>query len=58
VYLTVFILAIIQLDARNLFNNKFISYLYMFRAPWCSEHVEAQNKLIVKQILCIKLDNY
>jgi len=24
---------------------------------WCSKHVEAWNKLIVKQILCIKLDN-
>ena len=26
-------LVIIQLDAQNLFNNKFISCLYMFRAP-------------------------
>ena len=25
---------------------------------WCSKHVEARNKLTVKQILCIKLDNY
>ena len=24
----------------------------------CSKHVEAWNKLIVKQILCIKLVNY
>ena len=30
----VFILVIIQLDAQNLFNNKFISSLYMFRAPF------------------------
>jgi len=28
----IFILAINQLDARNLFYNKFISCLYMFRA--------------------------
>ena len=33
VHLSIFILVIIQLDAQNLFNNKFISCLYMFRAP-------------------------
>ena len=27
-------------------------------STWFSKHVEAWNKLIVKQILCIKLDNY
>jgi hypothetical protein len=27
-------------------------------SAWCSKHVEAWNKLIVKQILCIKLVNY
>ena len=27
-------------------------------STWCSKHVEAWNKLIVKQILCIKLVNY
>ena len=53
----VFILVINQLDAQNLFYNKFISYLYMFRAP-CAHRQEAWNKLIVKQILCIKLVNY
>ena len=98
VHLSIFILVITQLDAQNLFYNKFISCLYMFRAPcahrqevkivlyglctgrpptglmipdgvqynfdlltmstWCSKHVEAWNKLIVKQILCIKLGNY
>jgi len=73
-----------QLDAQFLFYNKFISYLYMFRAHvliirrsklhytyrcedtrgcvmqfWppdnehvCSKHVEAWNKLIVKQKFC------
>ena len=81
VHLSIFILVINQLDAQNLFYNKFISCLYMFRAPyghrhevkillyspwyhhtymstWCSKHVEVWNKLIVKQILCIKLVNY
>ena len=33
VHLSIFILVINQLDAQNLFYNKFISYLYMFRAP-------------------------
>jgi len=46
----IFILVINQLDAQNLFYNKFISCLYVFRAP-CAQ-------LIVKQILCIKLVNY
>ena len=27
-------------------------------STWCSKHVEAWNKLIVKQILYVKLDNY
>jgi len=91
VHLSIFILVIIQLDAQNVFFNKFISCLYMFRAPcahrhevkivlystwyrhtcrwpsdaqvereldWCSKHVGAWNKLIEKQILCIKLVNY
>ena len=33
VQLSIFILVINQLDAQNLFYNKFISCLYMFRAP-------------------------
>jgi len=33
VHLNIFILVINQLDAQNLFYNKFISCLYMFRAP-------------------------
>ena len=92
-HLSIFILVINQHDAQNLFYNKFISFLYMFRAPcahhqeakvvlyslwyhhtfrWPSraqverglsltlyiKHVEAWNKLTVKQILCIKLVNY
>jgi len=32
VHLSIFILVINQLDAQNLFYNKFISFLYMFRA--------------------------
>ena len=93
VHLSIFILVINQLEVQNLFYNKFISCLYMFRArcahrqevkivlyslwyhhtyrcdeyiitpigvmsTWCSKHAEAWNKLIVKQILCIKLVNY
>ena len=33
VHLSIFILVINQLDAQNLFYNKFISCVYMFRAP-------------------------
>ena len=32
-----------------LFYNKFIIFLYMFRAQQCSEHVEEYYKLIIKQ---------
>ena len=32
-----------------LFYNKFIIYLYMFRALLCSKHVEEYNKLIIKK---------
>ena len=32
-----------------LFYNKFIICLYMFRALLCSKHVQAYNKLIIKQ---------
>ena len=41
VHLSIFILVIIQLDAQNLFNNKFISCLYMFRAP-CAHSQEVK----------------
>ena len=34
VHLSIFILVINQLDVQNLFYNKFISCLYMFRAPY------------------------
>ena len=33
VHLSIFVLVINQLDAQNLFYNKFISCFYMFRAP-------------------------
>ena len=37
----VFILVINELDAQNLFYNKFISCLYMFRAP-CAHRQEVK----------------
>ena len=40
-HLSIFILIINQLDAQNLFYNKFISYLYMFRAP-CAHRQEVK----------------
>ena len=56
-YLNIFISVFNQLDAQNLFHNKFISCLYMFRAhviiirrsKLLYTHVEAWNKLTVKQ---------
>jgi len=39
------------------FYNKFIKSLYMFE-QYVLEHVEARNKLIIKEDLCIKLVNY
>jgi len=44
VHLSIFILVINQLDAQNLFYNKFISCLYMLRAP-CSHRQEVKNVL-------------
>ena len=40
-HLSIFILVINQLDAQNLFYNKFISCLYMFRAP-CAHRREVK----------------
>jgi len=34
VHLSIFIFVVNQLDAQNLFYNKFISCLYMFRSPY------------------------
>ena len=42
VHLSIFISEINQLDAQNLFYNKFISCLYMFRAP-CAHCQEVEN---------------
>jgi len=39
VHLSIFILVINQLDAQNLFHNKFISSLYVFRVP-CANRQE------------------
>ena len=41
VHLSIFILVINQLDAQNLFYDKFISCLYMFRAP-CAHRQEVK----------------
>ena len=41
VHLSIFILVINQIDAQNLFHNKFISCLYMFRAP-CAHRQEVR----------------
>jgi hypothetical protein len=41
VHLSIFILVVNQLDAQNLFYNKFISCLYMFRAL-CAHHQEVR----------------
>ena len=41
VHLSIFILVINQLDAKNLFYNTFISCLYMFRAP-CAHRQEVK----------------
>jgi len=46
VHLSIFILVIYQIDEQNFFYNKFISCLYMFRAP-CTHHQEG------KTVLCI-----
>ena len=40
-HLSIFILVINQLDAQNLFYNKFILRLYMFRAP-CAHRQEVK----------------
>jgi len=44
-HLSIFILVINQLDAQNLFYNKFISCLYMFRAPYAHRQ-EVKNCII------------
>ena len=41
VHLSIFILEINQLDSQNLFYNRFISCLYMFRAP-CAHRQEVK----------------
>jgi len=45
VHLSTFILLINKLDAQNLIYNKFISCLYMFRAP-CTHRQEIKNCII------------
>jgi len=41
VHFSIFILVINQIDAKNLFYNKFLSCLYVFRAP-CAHHQEVK----------------
>jgi len=45
VRLSIFISIINQIDAQNLFYNKFISCLYMFRKP-CAHRQEGKNCII------------
>ena len=45
VHLSIFIVVLNQLDAQNLFYNKCISCLYMFRAP-CAHRQEVKNCII------------
>ena len=60
VHLRIFILVINQVDAQNLFYNKFISCLYMFRAP-SAHHQEVKIVLYsfwyptLKQVSGLKL---
>jgi len=49
VHLSIFILVINQIDAQNLFYSKFISCLYMFRAP-CSHRQEV--KIVLYSLWC------
>ena len=73
VHLSIFLLIINQFDAQNLFYNKFISCLnfFFYKTRICTLSLltnsmhkflfskkEAWNKLILKQILCIKFFNY
>jgi len=57
VHLSIFILVINQLDAQNLFYNKFLSCLYMFRAP-CAHCQEVKNCIIQPLVSSHQLVNY
>ena len=60
VHLRLFISVFNQLDAQNLFHNKFY-FMPLHVSSTCAHHQEHQGheiKLIVKQILCIKLVKY
>jgi len=46
VHLSIFTLVINQLDAQNLFYNRFFSCLYMFRAP-CAHRQEVKILLYI-----------
>ena len=59
IYIYIYILVINQLDAKNLFYNKFISCLYMFRAPCAHrqevpEAVQYNFDLLTMSIWCSK----
>ena len=49
VHLSIFILVINQIDAQNSFYSKFISCLYMFRAP-SAHRQEVKNCIIQHQV--------
>ena len=53
VHLSIFILVINQINAQNLFYNKFISCLYMFRAP-CADRQEVKLYYTVSGIITLK----
>ena len=49
IYIYIYVLVINQLDAQNLFYNKFISFLYVVRAP-CAHRQEVK---IVLYSICV-----
>ena len=58
VYLSIFISVFNQLDAQNLFHNKFY-FMPLHVSSTCARNMwRHEIKLIVKQILCIKLVKY
>ena len=52
-FYTLLILVINQLDVQNLFYNKFISFLYMFRAP--RAHRQEANNFIMQPLVSSRL---
>ena len=58
VHLSIFIAVFNQIDAQNLFHNKFY-FVPLHVSSTCARNTKMHEiKLIVKQILCIKLVKY